>query len=469
MKRAGCVDVKNDDPDIGEEEVIVFKFRVKEGDRGLVRSETPNQTAASIEDCNRTKDHLDDEIEKLKVSIQNDKEEISKIKKDVPQHNDIQKLLKLQQRMDTSTKGLGKKTATAEFTAMLAKFNVKYTDKGIDNFHLYEGCEKKESELTMQEQALKDMNEVFDIIGANENDQGKIKTVDPQAFIESTVSDEKWCQSCCKILYNFKIVQNSESSYGIVHPKSCLNKQSLSFSRILGKYATKKKCANNCKKVDFRSSLEKLGARLSGYDCEIDRGEIVKPGVGLGTCKSKTNLRHSEFCIPTCTRRGAVPSKIKCDNGHIDYNSFKCISPSDNFMDFNVDATTGSITVRSVSMNAKETFVDESGQINKLLDPSTILFIGQPANIYYVQYIQDSRYGSESLMSVPKMGKENFFLTLDSLILRKLDFKIIFSKKPGSCVIPKDDQVTNNKRETIAIDKTMYECPQYIGTCKKTR
>ena len=198
MKRAGCVDVKNDDPDIGEEEVIVFKFRVKEGDRGLVRSETPNQTAASIEDCNRTKDHLDDEIEKLKVSIQNDKEEISKIEKDAPQHNDIQKLLKLQQRMDTSTKGLSKKTATREFTAMLAKFNVKYKDKGIDNFHLYEGYEKKESELTMQEQALKDMNEVFDIIGANENDQGKIKTVDPQAFIESTVSDEKWCQSCCK-------------------------------------------------------------------------------------------------------------------------------------------------------------------------------------------------------------------------------------------------------------------------------
>ena len=67
-------------------------------------------------------------------------------------------------------------------------------------------------------------------------------------------------------------------------------------------------------------------------------------------------------------------------------------------------------------------------------------------------------------MHVPEMGQDNFLLLFTSFILNKVDFRMTFSTKAGSCVIPKEDRARNDRLEIIAVEQTMYECNEYMGT-----
>jgi len=299
-----------------------------------------------------------------------------------------------------------------------------------------------------------------------------------------------WCRGCCAeanedslFRYNLHHISNGKKHYGSIlmnNKKSCFNQKKLTFRN--GKRATPLSCTScssthastgmycDCSEVDFTSSMKnafnnvkEAFASTNAKPCTALK--IPAPKVGtLGTCKGKTSLLHGQSCTPTCGR-GEVPSgQFECNNGVLECTGgckttslqIKCEPPS-TVVKFNVNGTTSAVIITEIVVDLEKSF-EGSEALHEVL--TKIIKEKQ-----FLQYIQDMRYGGDDfLMRVPEMGQDNFLLLFTSFILNKVDFRMTFSTKAGSCVIPKEDRARNDRLEIIAVEQTMYECNEYMGT-----
>ena len=295
-----------------------------------------------------------------------------------------------------------------------------------------------------------------------------------------------WCRGCCaedNEVSLFHYISNGKKHYGSIlmnNKKSCFNHKKLTFRN--GKSATPQSCNScssthastgmycDCSEVDFTSSMKnafnnvkEAFASTNAKPCTALK--IPAPKVGtLGTCKGKTSLLHGQSCTPTCGR-GEVPSgQFECNNGVLECTGgckttslqIKCEPPS-TVVKFNVNGTTSAVIITEIVVDLKKSF-EGSKALHEVL--TKIIKEKQ-----FLQYIQDMRYGGDDfLMRVPEMGQDNFLLLFTSFILNKVDFRMTFSTKAGSCVIPKEDRARNDRLEIIAVEQTMYECNEYMGT-----